>query len=166
MMIGFLKVPGSPGFKIGFDQYISLSAEMPSDDLSGATSDTAKADKGIKAKRVQVAFSIRSNDLVEMAYWTAFLAMLEARDDKDQAVEYVVVHPLTLASRIRKMRTAGQIRVSEAQNMCQYDVSFELEEVKSVPEAVESRSASRSGGGGGDDFKGALAKIESQAKTA
>lgn len=164
MMVGLLKVPGSPGFKIGFDQYINWSLDMPSDDLSGATSDTAKADKGIKAKRVQVAFSIRSNDVVEMAYWTAFLAMLEARDDKDQAKEYVVVHPLTLASRIRKMRAVGQIRVSESQNMCQYDVAFELEEVKSVPEAVEGRSTARSGGGSGDDFKSALAKIEAQAK--
>ena len=165
MMIGALKVPGTPGFRIGFDQYISLSVEMPSEDLSGDTSDTTKADKGIKAKKVQVAFSIRSNSVAEMAYWTTFLAMLEARDGKDQAMEYVVIHPLVLASRIRKMRPVGQIRIAESQNMCQYDISFELEEVKSVPEATESRAAARSAGSDGD-FSAALAKIEAQAKTA
>lgn len=164
MMIGALKVPGTAGFKIGFDLAVSMSMDMPSDDLSGNTSDTTKADKGIKAKRVQVAFSIRSNRVEELLYWSAVLAMLEARDDKDQAKEYVVIHPLVQASRIRVMRPVGQVRVSESHTMCQYDVSFELEEVKSVPEATESRSGSRSAGVA-DNLEAALKKIEAQAKT-
>lgn len=164
MLIGILKVPGTRGFNIGFDLAVAMSMEMPSDDLSGNTSDTSKADKGIKAKRVQVAFSIRSNRDNELFYWATFLAMLEARDGKDQAKEYVVIHPLIQASRIRMMRPVGQVRVSESQNMCQYDVSFELEEVKSVPEATESRSGSRSAGAA-DNLEAALKKIEAQAKT-
>ena len=177
MLIGELKVPGSRGFNIGFDLAVALSMEMPTDDLSGSTSLTDRADNGVKPKRVSVAFSLRENK-AELAYWTKILAMLEARDSSDQALEYVVIHPLIQASRIRKMRTVGTVRVTEHQTMLQYDVQFELEEVKSVPEVAETRkgdttntdnSSTESSSAvvtSADNFKTALEKIEAQAKTA
>ena len=176
MLIGEMKVPGSRGFNIGFDLAVALSMDMPTDDLSGSTSLTERADNGIKPKRLSVAFSFRENR-AELAYWTRLLGLLEAKDKDDQAVEYVVIHPLVQASRIRKMRPVGSVRVTEHQTMLQYDVQFELEEVKSVPEVAETRNAETNSGNNTDDaaatstttpdsFKAALAKIEAQAKTA
>jgi hypothetical protein len=164
MMIGDMKVPGTPRFTIGFDLVVSWSMEMPSDDLSGNTSLTDKADKGIKPKKLSVAFSIRENH-EELAYWTQFLLLLEAKDAAGQGKEYVVVHPLVQASRIRMMRVIGSVKIGEHAGMRQYDAGFELEEVRSVPEASESREQKRQAGGQpSTSFEAALAKIEGQAK--
>ena len=165
MMIGSLKVPGSPRLRIGFDLVVGWSMEIPTDDLSGNTSLTDKADKGVKPKRISVAFSIRENR-EELDYWTQLLLMLEAKDGKSQATEYVVIHPLVQASRIRSMRVAGQVRINEAAGKRQYDVSFDMEEVRSVAEATEARGQTRAiGGKPSAGFESALAKIEAQAKT-
>ena len=172
MLVGEFKVPGSRGFNIGFDLAVALSMDMPTDDLSGSTSLTERADNGIKPKRISVAFSLRESR-TELAYWTRFLDLIEARDKDGQAVEYVVIHPLVQASRIRKMRAVGSVRVTEHQTMLQYDIQFEIEEVKSVPEIAERRNAENNntnnqatGESSADNFKAALSKIESQAKTA
>lgn len=164
MMLGSTKIPGSRGFKIGFDLAVRWSMQMPADDLSGNTSLTDKADKGIKPKRLSVAFSLRETP-TELNYWTSLLLLLEAKDNKGQAVEYVVVHPLVQASRIRMMRVVGQVSIDENGSMRQYEVSFELEEVRSVPEASEARSQKRNNGSSPNtSFEAALTKIEAKVK--
>ena len=59
MLIGEYKVPGTKNYKIGFNLNSSLSLEMPSEDLSGNSSNGARADKGIKPKKINCSFSIR-----------------------------------------------------------------------------------------------------------
>ena len=165
MLIGATKVPGTRGFNIGFELSVAWSMEMPTEDLSGNTSLTDKADKGIKPKRLSINFALRENKS-ELEYWTRFLLMLEAKDSKGQAIEYVVIHPLVQASRIRTMRVVGQVRIAESTQQRRYDVSFELEEVRSVPEASEARSQTRaSGTSTNPSFEAALKKIESKVKS-
>lgn len=162
-MIGAFKVPGTCRFRVGFDLVVAWSMEMPTDDLSGNTSLTDKADKGIKSKRLAVAFSIRETRS-ELDYWSRLLTTLEAKDGQGQAMHYVVVHPLAQASRIRTMRLVGQVRVAENPQFRQYDVSFELEEVRSVPEAAEARQSRSNGAAPTSTLEAALSKLEAQAK--
>lgn len=162
MIIGNFKVPGTLNYGIGFDLAVDALMQMPTTDLSGNTSVTDKADKGIKPKRLQVAFSLRETQ-TEMAVLTDFMALAEAKDSAGEAIEYVVVHPLAQALRIRKMRFVGEVSVSDHDSQHQYDVMCSLEEVRSVPERSEARSQSRSSGGQpASSFAAVLETIETK----
>lgn len=138
MMIGNLKVPGTRGLNIGFGLNVQLVMPMPTRDLSGDTSLTDQADRGIKPKRIQVRFSVRESR-TELDYLSRFLNLVEARDVSGNAAQYAVVHPLVQAARIRKMRFCGHLQVNENQHRNQYDVTATLAEVRSVPEKLEAK---------------------------
>ena len=162
MMIGDFKVPGTIGYAIGFDLAVDAAMFMPTADLSGNTSSTDKADKGIKPKKLKVAFSLRETK-DEMAVLTNFMTLAEAKNADSEAREYVVVHPLAQSLRIRLMRFVGEVSVSDHDTQKQYDIMFTLEEVRSVPEASEARSQSRtSGGQPATSFSQVLQKVEEQ----
>jgi len=137
MIIGGLSVPG-PGYGI----FVDLQIKMPTDDLSGNTSVTEKADKGIKPKKLMVTFSLRKVKK-DFAYLTKFLALAEAKNSKGEAKVYIVIHPLAQSVKIRQMRFSGSVSVIEDDILHKWDLSFTLEEFRSVPEALEKAIENR-----------------------
>ena len=158
MLIGALKVPG-PGYGLVVD----LQSQLPSDDLSGNTSGTEKADKGVKPKTLNCSFSLREKDL----FWLPdFMKLSDDRDGGGEAIKYDVVHPLTVALRIRQMRFTGTVTVKQSDNLRAYDISFTLEEYRSVPEATEARLQKRTVNDAkpAESFKSVVDRIEAQTK--
>lgn len=137
MLIGMYPVPGFQVGDAGFDGHVSASIETPSEDLSGNTDSTDRAEKGIKPKKLNVSFSLQKT---QWARLFALVELAEARDG-EEAVPYMVVHPLAMALRIRQAKFSG-INIDEDDVLRCWHVSFTLTEHRSVPEQAASRKSS------------------------
>lgn len=155
MLIGDYHLPHR-----SFDQYLNAQLDMPSESLSGNTNISDKAEKGVKPKRLNGGFALRKSDPTLLA---EFMALAEARDSAGDAIIYTLVHPLAQALRIRKVRFSGAVIISEHDYLHQWDISFTLEEYRSVPEKLANRQQRRtSGGKPASSFEAVLKKVEAQ----
>lgn len=137
MLIGVYPVPGFQVGDVGFEGRVSASIESPSDDLSGNTDSTDRAEKGVKPKKLNVSFSLQKTE------WARLFTLVELAETRngEEAVPYMVVHPLAMALRIRQAKFSG-INIEENGVLHCWHVSFTLTEHRSVPEAAAGRSGS------------------------
>lgn len=142
MMIGTYIVPGFQPNMPGFNGRVSATVESPTEDLSGNTHSTDRADKGVKPKKLNVSFSLR---FTEQEYLTALVELQEARDNKDEAIKYNVISPLSTALRIRQVQFSGTANIDPDETLRCWHISFSLVEYRSVPEAAAKRNSSASG---------------------
>lgn len=142
MMIGGFLVPGFVPNSPGFEGKCTATVETPTDDLSGNTDSTDKADKGVKPKKLAVSFSLR---FTERDYLTTLVGLAEARDGGGEAVKYNIVSRLATVLRIRQAQFSGQVAIDQDDTLHCWHISFSLSEFRSVPEAAAGRAASRSG---------------------
>lgn len=141
MMIGGFLVPGFLQNSPGFDGKCTATVETPTDDLSGNTDSTDKADKGVKPKKLNVSFSLR---YTEKALLTALVELAEARDGGGEAIKYAVVSTLATVLRIRQAQFNGQVSIDQDDTLRCWHITFSLSEFRSVPEASAGRAGSRS----------------------
>lgn len=138
MMIGSYVVPGFVLHMPGFDGKVSATVEAPSDDLSGNTDSTDRADKGVKPKKLNVSFSLQYQHKKKL---TELTELAEARES-GEAVKYQVVHGLATILRIRQAQFAGSVNIEQDDTLRCWHISFALAEHRSVPEAAAKRTHS------------------------
>lgn len=160
MMIGSLKIPGP-----GYDLQVDAQFDMPTEDISGNSDSTEKADKGVKPQTLTVSFCLRSTVAADVSYLTLFKNLAQAKDSAGEAIPYIIIHPLAQALDIRQARFVGTVSVSQDQVLRQWRISCTLSEVKSVPEESAARTQQRTNGASpASSFEEALQKIEAQTK--
>lgn len=115
---------------------VSLSMSYRDDDLSGETSSTASAHKGIKPKELNARFVVRYTDTDTL---TNFLRIAESTDDNGDLVVYDIVERTANAVNIRQVIFAGNLDVSEISGQQAWMVHFRLREHLSVAEKTEQR---------------------------
>lgn len=155
MLIGAYIVPGFRLHDAGFDGQVSATVETPSDDLSGNTDSTDRAEKGVKPKKLHVSFSLQKQHYARLQTLTE---MVEARDSAGDAVPYLVVHGLAMALRIRQAKFSS-LNIDD--DVGCWHVSFVLIEHKSVPEAAAARNTTSSPTSG-ESFDDLVKRLEKQ----
>ena len=115
---------------------VSVSNTYADDDLSGETSGTASAHKGIGPKEINASFLIRFIDKNQLA---AFYSIAEATDDNSDLVTYDITERTANAVNVRQVKFTGRLDCREAQGVEAWRVSFRLKEVLSVAEKTEQR---------------------------
>lgn len=115
---------------------VSLSSAFREEDLSGETSSTATAHKGIKPKEIRVSFLVRYSDPDRLA---GFYRIAEATDENGDLVIYDIVDRTANAVNVRQVRFAGQLDTTEGRGLLAWRVFFSLREHLSVPEKSEQR---------------------------
>lgn len=144
-MIPQLMISGVPinGHQLAVDAVI----DMPQDDLSGNTSATDTADKGIKPKRLMVSLVIPFD---KPGWLTALTTLAEQRDDNGEAAKHIIVDKLANALMIRQVIFRQSVNINEAEKQRVWDVSFTLTEHRSPAETEEKRREVREPQGAGD----------------
>lgn len=117
---------------------VSITTEFESDQLSGETSSTSSAHKGIKPKSVNVSFVVRYKDASQL---TDFYRIAEATDDNGDLVVYNVTDNSANAANIRQVIFFGRIEQREMVGLKGWRVSFTLQEHLSVAEKTEQRQS-------------------------
>lgn len=129
---------------IGKNVRIEASAEFDRKDLSGQTSSSDVSAAGNKPKRINVSLQIKTEQSENL---TKVLDMAEALDPDGNPVVYTVSSPLASAMRIRQAIFDGGVRIREDDTLLCYNVSFELKEMRSVPEKKEERERAKASDG-------------------
>lgn len=158
MMIGGYEVPGFRVGGAGFDGKCTAMVETPTDDLSGNTDSTDKADKGVKPKKLNVSFSLRYREKKQL---TALVELAEARDGGGEAVKYAVISGLATILRIRTVQFSGQVSIDPDDTLHCWRITFSLSEFRSVPEAANARAVKRSGETSTGSFDDLVKRMES-----
>ena len=115
---------------------VGASAQIDSEDLSGETSNTDSAHKGIKPKVVNVSFLVRFTD---SRLLTEFSNIVQAVNDNGELVIYNITNKTANALNIRQVRFSGNFRTKEDAELQGWRVSCSLSEFVSVPEKKENR---------------------------
>lgn len=117
---------------------VSVTTELDSESLSGETSSTSSAHKGIKPKSVNASFVVKYTDQAEL---TQFYRLAEATDDNGDLVIYDITDRSANAANIRQVIFSGRIEQREIIGLKGWRVSFRLQEHLSVAEKTEQRQA-------------------------
>lgn len=115
----------------------SIQTTFESEDLSGETSSTSQAHKGIKPKEISVSFLVpyEQADVV-----TAFYQAAEATDQFGDLVVYDITDRTANSANIRQVIFGGRIDQREMDELDAWQFSFRLKEQLSVAEKSEQRS--------------------------
>lgn len=125
-----LKIPGK-------NVQVNVSISLARKDLSGQSSASSFANTGAKAQKVNVTCQIPITEADSLA---SLAEVARACDSKDEPIVYAVSDALCDRMSIRNVIFAGELRAAEADGMRVYDVSFELQEFRSVSERREERA--------------------------
>ncbi len=115
---------------------LSVVTTFDSEDLSGETSSTSSAHKGIKPKEVSVSFLVRYRDV---ALLSAFYQVAEAVNGNGDLVVYTITEATTNAVNIRQVTFTGRLETRDVPDVDAWRVSCRLKETLSVPEKTEQR---------------------------
>lgn len=129
MMLDNYKVPNK-------DLKVSLSQPIPNEDMSGQTASTETVGKGKKAKQLEVSLTV---GFVDKQQLRELSALADAVDTKGDSVKYTIVDELAQAVNIRQVHFVGNFRVTKADMLQAWQISFSLAEYYSVPEKKEQR---------------------------
>lgn len=122
--------------------HISVLTTFREEDLSGETSSSATAHKGIKPKEINARFIVRYDDAEVL---TNFYRRAEATDDNGDLVVYDIVERTANAVNVRQVTFTGTIDAREIDSRMAWQVSFRLREKISVPEKTEQRKEAQAG---------------------
>lgn len=148
MIIGTTKVQG-------FEMNITGSLPMPAADLSGKSNSTEYADKGRKAKALNVSLKI---PFTHSHYLRQLLTLAEATKDGDRLV-YDVVDRTAAAFGIKQVRFAERFDATEDTLLKAWNVTFSLKEYLSSAERVEKRRRSGTSAPDSSNLKDVVNKI-------
>lgn len=115
---------------------ISAQLPMPQADISGGSSSTSTVSMGQKAKKLSVALTIAFKDANLL---TELIGIAEQTDDAGDARVWQIIDPLAKAMQIRQVKFTDALRVTEADSLQAWSVTFSLVEHNSVPEKKEAR---------------------------
>lgn len=122
-----------PGKNVKVDVALSLARK----DLSGQSSDSSFANAGAKPQTVNVSCQI---PIANRSQLTDLAEVARACDAKDEPIVYSVSNALCDAMNLRMVVFSGEFRVQESDDLRVFDVSFQLQEFKSVSEKREERA--------------------------
>lgn len=123
-------------YQVPADEFkISVSSVFEFSDLSGESSSTSTALKGIKPKELAAGFMVRFKDEELL---TGFYRIAEALDANGDLVVYNITERTANAVNIRQVTFSG-LDTSEIDDLHAWRVSFRLKEKMSVAEKVEQR---------------------------
>lgn len=120
---------------------VTANLRIESGDMSGQTSNTAKAHKGFKPKTLTVSLTIPFRDVVQLQ---ALMRLVEATEGGGKPKLYRIVNNTALAFGIRQVQFNENVSVSEDGSLRAWQIQFSLSEQLSVPERVEQRSGTNS----------------------
>ncbi|SMF94442.1 hypothetical protein SAMN02949497_1757 [Methylomagnum ishizawai] len=130
---------------------VSAALPLASEDMSGNSSATPKAETGDKGKSLSVSLQIRYQD----ATWLSdLIALAEGKDGNQERRMFAVQNRTAQAMGIKQVKFDGNLDVKEADRLRAWEVSFTLAEYRSTPEKVEERNP-----------KAAARKVSSQTAT-
>lgn len=115
---------------------VAIATTFVAQDLSGETSASDSAHKGIKAKEITVSFSV-TRDAPDVV--SGFYRIAEAVDSNGDLVVYAITQDSANAANVRQVKFAGRIDQREDETHDQWLISFKLTEYLSVPEKNEQR---------------------------
>lgn len=129
MRLGSFTVPG-------YDLRVNTAMEIKTEDLSGETSATDQASKGIKPKKLTVSLKIRFRNATDL---TDLYRVAEAKDTNGDLKVYTIANRTANAIGVRQVRFTQSVNAAEDEMLRQWNVSFTLVEQLSVPEQMEQR---------------------------
>lgn len=115
---------------------ITASQELATEDASGQSSSTESAETGIKAKMLTVTGFIPFMDEPQL---TNLFKMAEATEGGARTT-YRISNKTASALGIKQVKFASKIEAVEQETTRQWNVSFTLAEVRSVPQKKEERA--------------------------
>lgn len=116
---------------------VTANLRMESEDMSGQTSNTAKAHKGFKPKTLSVTLMIPFRDEDHLL---SLMRLAQATVAGGQLATYRIVNNTAAAFGVREVQFGDNVSVSEDGSLRAWQVQFSLSEKLSVPERVEQRS--------------------------
>ena len=125
----------------GYGLSVTGDLEIRTEDLSGETSATDSAEKGVKPKALTVSLSIRFADEQDLR---DLIRVAEAKNSDGSMKIYTVTNRTANAAGVRQVRFTDHVRWQEQDGLQAWSVSFTLREYLSVPERVEQREAQAS----------------------
>ena len=115
---------------------ITASQELASDDASGQSSSTDVAETGTKAKMLMVSGNVLFNQAENL---TQLFALAEATVNGARVI-YRISNKTAEALGIKQVKFSSKIEAVEQETTRQWNVSFTLAEVRSVPQKKEERA--------------------------
>lgn len=137
-----LALDGKPIYLRNFKAAVSMTREES--DMSGQSSSTKKADKGVKAKKLKVTGTIPYKDV---QWLKTLMQYAEGVDGKNQKKKYRIANRTAEAVNFREGVFSGEVSITEG-TMLAWEVSFELSEINSVAEKKEKRAKKPKAKGG------------------
>lgn len=116
---------------------VTASLRIESEDMSGQTSNTAKAHKGFKPKTLSVTLMIPFRD---ESHLLSLMRLAQSTASGGQLATYRIVNQTAAAFGVREVQFADNVSVNEDGSLRAWQVQFSLSEKLSVPERVEQRS--------------------------
>lgn len=135
----------------GYGLQVTGGMEIYEEDLSGETSGTDTAHKGIKPKTLSVSLYIKFQDEAKLQ---ELIRILEAKDSTGEMQVYTVANLTANAGGITQVKCFERVEWTEMDGVRAWSVNFKLREHLSVPEKVELRQ------------KGVAAVVENEQGTA
>lgn len=129
MIIGAYQLKGS-AIKVG------VNLRIESDDLSGQGSDTTRAQKGIKAKVINVSLMITHANKQDL---TDLVLLAESLDESGNQTIYQIVDPSSNAMNIKQATFNDNFNVKEMRDKKAWNIVFSMIEHRSSSEKNEQR---------------------------
>ncbi|GAB6177972.1 hypothetical protein JCM16814_28630 [Desulfobaculum senezii] len=120
----------------GYGLRVSGDLEIKTADLSGETSGTATAEKGVKPKKLRVSCTV---PFAESHALRGLIRIAEAKDEDGTLHIYTVANLTANAAGVRQAQFCDHVQWQEVDGLAAWSVSFTLREHMSVPERVETR---------------------------
>ena len=120
----------------GYNQKISATLPLASEDMSGNSSATPKAETGDKSKIFSVSTQIRFIDADQLSLITN---LAEARNSSNERLVYTIINNTAKAMNVRQVVFSGDMTVREDESIKSWTIVFSLAEFRSVPEKKEQR---------------------------
>ena len=120
----------------GYGLKVTGGMEIYEEDLSGETSGSDTAHKGIKPKTLSVSLSIRYQDDNQLK---ELIRVLEAKDSTGEMKVYTVANRTANTGGITQVKCFERVEWTEQDGLRAWSVNFKLREHLSVPEKVEQR---------------------------
>jgi hypothetical protein len=115
---------------------VTASQELATEDASGQSSSTDSAETGIKAKKLTVTGLIPFNDEKQL---TDLFKLAEATENGAR-VTYRISNRTASALGVKQVKFSSSIEAVEQETTRQWNISFTLAEVRSVPQKIEERT--------------------------
>lgn len=121
----------------GKDMRVSGSLPLASEDMSGNSSATPKAETGDKGKSLAVSMRI---PFTEPTWLSDLIALAEGKDGNQERSRFNIQNRTAQAMGLKQVVFDGNLDARESDKLRQWEVSFTLAEYRSTPEKKEERA--------------------------